>query len=117
MRFPRGQASEMRTELTRSARSCTLTVWSRSTRQCPRRWFCIGGTGIPEEDIQRAIRGGINKVNVGTQLHYTYLKALQDYLKADDFKPNVLNAMLSVVEAIKEPVRKWIKVCMADQKA
>lgn len=76
-----------------------------------------GGTGIPEEDIQRAIRGGINKVNVGTQLHYTYLKALQDYLKADDFKPNVLNAMLPVVEAIKEPVRKWIKVCMADRKA
>lgn len=76
-----------------------------------------GGTGIPEDDIQNAIRGGINKINVGTQLHFTYLNALQDYLKTDTFKPNVLDAMLPVVAAIKEPVRRWIRVCMADQKA
>jgi ketose-bisphosphate aldolase len=28
-----------------------------------------GGTGIPEEDIKKAIRGGISKVNVGTIVH------------------------------------------------
>ena len=31
-----------------------------------------GGTGIPREDIQRAIKEGINKVNVGSD-HSPYL--------------------------------------------
>ena len=32
-----------------------------------------GGTGIPDEDIRKAIRCGITKVNVGTIIHTTYL--------------------------------------------
>ena len=32
-----------------------------------------GGTGIPEEDIRKAIKNGINKVNVGTIIHCTYM--------------------------------------------
>ena len=75
-----------------------------------------GGTGIPEGDIQRAIREGINKVNVGTELHHTYLAAMREYL-AEDVAPNVLFAAEKVVEAVKQPIKRWIRLCMADGKA
>lgn len=76
-----------------------------------------GGTGIPEEDIQKAIKNGINKVNVGTELHFTYLSTLQGRLHEDPFEPNVINHMEDVVEKVKEPVKKWIRICMAENKA
>ena len=76
-----------------------------------------GGTGIPEEDIQKAIQSGINKVNVGTELHHTYVITLQKNLQSSAVKPNVFEQMLPVVEAIKEPVKRWIRLCMADGKA
>lgn len=76
-----------------------------------------GGTGIPEEDIQKAIKNGINKVNVGTELHFTYLSTLQKQLSEDTFEPNVVKHMEHVVEKVKEPVKKWIRICMAENKA
>lgn len=76
-----------------------------------------GGTGIPEEDIQKAIRNGINKVNVGTELHYTYVTTLKRELSGDDYKPNVFTTMLPVIEAVAEVVKRWIRVCMAEGKA
>ena len=76
-----------------------------------------GGTGIPSEDIQQGIRSGINKVNVGTQLHFNYMDALRRLLAVEPMKPNVFAHMDPAVEEIKKPVREWIKVCMADGKA
>ncbi len=76
-----------------------------------------GGTGIPESDIQKAIQNGINKVNVGTELHFTYLNALQKLLSEGIGKPNIVNFMEPVVESIKAPVKKWIQICMAENKA
>lgn len=76
-----------------------------------------GGTGIPSADIQRAIKNGINKVNVGTQLHFNYMDSLRRNLSLEPMKPNVFDYMDLAVEEIKKPVREWIKVCMADGKA
>lgn len=76
-----------------------------------------GGTGIPEADITRAIGMGINKVNVGTELHFTYVDTLRRQMEAGPCKPNVFANMLPVAEAVKEPVRRWIRICMADGKA
>ena len=75
-----------------------------------------GCTGIPAEDVQRAIKMGISKVNVGTELHYTYLKALKGELEKSKGN-NVFENFLPAKEAIKQVVKKWIHVCMADGKA
>lgn len=75
-----------------------------------------GGTGIAEEDIRKAIKNGINKVNVGTDLHYSYLSTVSDYINQGKSDVNVLNAMMPVKEAIKETVRRWIHVCMSENK-
>jgi ketose-bisphosphate aldolase len=76
-----------------------------------------GGTGIPVEDVQRAIRTGISKVNVGTQLHYTYLTTVQEQLKNGLKSNNVFEHMLPAREAIRSVVKEWITICMADGKA
>lgn len=76
-----------------------------------------GGTGIPEEDVRRAIRNGINKVNVGTQIRYTYMLNAQKQIEARGPATHTIDIMTEVRKAIKEEVRKWILVCMADGKA
>lgn len=76
-----------------------------------------GGTGIPEEDVRKAIKNGINKVNVGTIVKYTYLSNVQETLNREGPTIHTIDLMLPAVEAIKEEVKRWIKVCMSDNKA
>jgi len=76
-----------------------------------------GGTGIPEEDIRRAIKNGINKVNVGTIIHCTYMNNLCKELNARGENPYTLDVVKPVIEKIKDVVKMWIKVCMTDGKA
>lgn len=78
-----------------------------------------GGTGIAEEDIKEAIRNGINKVNVGTHLHYTYLEKLKGLLdNGNDIKKmTIVDTMNQVKETVKIPVKRWIKICGANGKA
>lgn len=76
-----------------------------------------GGTGIPAEDVRKAIKNGINKVNVGTIIKYTYLSSVFETLKRVGPTIHTIDLMLPAVEAIKEEVKRWIAVCMSDGKA
>ncbi|MCE5188393.1 MAG: class II fructose-bisphosphate aldolase [Eubacteriales bacterium] len=76
-----------------------------------------GGTGIPEEDIHRAIREGINKVNVGTIIHCTYMNNMREELIRVGENPYTLDVVKPVMEQIKQVVKGWIRVCMANNKA
>lgn len=76
-----------------------------------------GGTGIPREDVQRAIRAGINKVNVGTIIHCTYMNTLHKELDRAGENPYTLDVMKAAREPIKAVVKMWIRTCMADGKA
>ena len=76
-----------------------------------------GGTGILEEDVRRAIRGGINKVNVGTIIHCTYMNAVRAELNARGENSYTLDVMKPVRSAVANVVKQWIRVCMADGKA
>ena len=76
-----------------------------------------GGTGIPQEDVRRAIKNGINKMNVGTIIHCTYMNAMRAELDARGENPYTLDVVKPVIVKIKEVVKGWIKVCMADGKA
>ena len=42
-----------------------------------------GGSGIPDEQIKGAIRRGIAKINVGTELFHTYFRAMETYSMCD----------------------------------
>ena len=76
-----------------------------------------GCSGLPAEDVQKAIQLGINKVNIGTQLHYAYLQELQAVLKRDPETTSIITTMKPVVERVKHQVMECIKMCMSDNKA
>lgn len=74
-----------------------------------------GGTGVPSKTVQACISNGIAKVNVGTQLHATYLDALRKQMEPET-APNISNVMVPVKEAIKPVVRHWIHICKAENR-
>lgn len=76
-----------------------------------------GGTGIPLEDVRQAISLGINKVNVGTLIHTTYMNSLCEELNRVGKNPFTIDVMNVVRPKIKEAVRGWIYACNANGKA
>ncbi len=76
-----------------------------------------GGTGIPEEDVRRAIKEGINKVNVGTAIRYTYISNVREELIKHGPNIHTIELMQIVKEKIKAEAKIWIRVCMANGKA
>ena len=43
-----------------------------------------GGSGIPDEQVQAAVKAGIAKMNVATEYHNAYYRAVMDYDKRED---------------------------------
>ena len=68
-----------------------------------------GGTGIPLEDIHRAIANGIDKVNIGTALRSAYVMGLKPLLAEAQTTSHPLDihakARDSVVQAAREGIR------------
>ena len=75
-----------------------------------------GGTGIPAGDIRRAIKSGINKVNVGTVIHCTYMNTMRKTLIDAGENPYTLDVVKPAIAAVKAVVKEWIHVCMAEGK-
>jgi ketose-bisphosphate aldolase len=62
-----------------------------------------GGTGIADADIQKGIRMGMSKINIGTIVHTTYMKyALQEIQKAgaDAYPPFIMKAVLPEIKKV-----------------
>ena len=56
-----------------------------------------GGTGIPDADIQKSITMGIAKINIGTIVHSTYMRAMYDEIGkkgADAYPPFIIQNIL-----------------------
>jgi len=75
-----------------------------------------GGSGIPLEDIRRAIKNGINKVNVGTIVHCTYMNNMRNMLNEAGENPYTLDVVKPVISKVKAVIKEWIYVCMAENK-
>ena len=76
-----------------------------------------GGSGIPEEDVRRAIGEGITKVNVGTIIHCTYMNTVCAELARRGENAYTLDVMKPARAAVREVVKRWIRACRADGKA
>lgn len=71
-----------------------------------------GSSGIPDEDVKKAIALGICKVNFATELRVAYSEAVKKHI-ADDpsvYDPKKYGAMGR--EAVTELVRHRIQICM-----
>ncbi len=64
-----------------------------------------GGTGVPDDDIRKAIACGVKKVNVGTEIKYAYTSALREALAR---LPNEIDPRKVLVKA-KEAVQAAVE--------
>ncbi|PMH45308.1 hypothetical protein BCU68_10575 [Vibrio sp. 10N.286.49.B3] len=62
-----------------------------------------GGTGIADEDIQRAITMGIAKINIGTIVHTTYMQEAHAKITKDvasAYPPVIMKEVIPQVQAV-----------------
>jgi len=76
-----------------------------------------GGSGIPKEDIQEAIKLGICKINVGTIIHSTLMNSFRSSLIEKGENQFTLDIAGPAMLEVKEVVREWIRTCMSNNKA
>jgi len=73
-----------------------------------------GGTGIPRDQVQRAISMGVAKMNVGTALRYAFVSAMKNLCDTEPTKDLPLMSMGNAgIEAGAKVVREYMDMCMA----
>lgn len=70
-----------------------------------------GGTGIPSDQIRKAIANGISKINVNTECQIAFAKATRDYIKAEKDK-DIKKKGYDPRKLLKEPSEAIKKVCI-----
>ncbi|HBW34136.1 class II fructose-bisphosphate aldolase [Desulfosporosinus sp. BICA1-9] len=73
-----------------------------------------GGSGIPDDMIREAIKKGIAKVNVGTELKVAWAKSMAETLITEQ---EPWKAVLKVREAVGQVVEHKISLCGSNGKA
>lgn len=76
-----------------------------------------GGTGIPTEDIRRAIREGICKVNIGTEIRCGYLRYMKEGIMESSDSEHIWKIEKKATERMIEDVKSLIDVCGSEGKA
>ncbi len=69
-----------------------------------------GGSGTPEEDIKNAIKLGIVKININTELRLAYTNALKKALKENPKETTPYKYLPQVIEAVQKVVEEKIKL-------
>ena len=70
-----------------------------------------GGSGIPEDDVRKAINGGIRKVNVGTHIRYTYVKSVGEAIQEKGPATHTADIMEVAKKNVKEVLYDWMRIC------
>jgi len=69
-----------------------------------------GGSGTPQEDIKAAIKIGVVKINVNTELRIAYTNTLRKVLKKKPKEITPYKYMPEVIKAVQEVVEEKIKL-------
>lgn len=70
-----------------------------------------GASGVPDESVREAIRRGICKVNIATELKIPMAKAIQEIFAQKPKENDPRNYMGAAKEAVKEVAREKIRLC------
>lgn len=76
-----------------------------------------GGSGVPDEEIKKAVKAGIRKMNFATDICYAFLDTCLEELKKPDRSVAVDSFMKKPIDAVKEFCITRIKLVGADGKA
>lgn len=69
-----------------------------------------GGSGIPNEKIEKAIECGISKINVNTELQASWSKAVREFLNTDDKAYDPRKVIGSGEKAMKQTIEDKVKL-------
>ena len=72
-----------------------------------------GGTGIPRDQIRRAIGLGIAKINFSALLRRAFISAMQGYLEAEPDTLGVMDVLGAGAAAMRAPVAQCIDLCLS----
>ena len=67
-----------------------------------------GGTGIPNEKIEKAIENGISKININTDLQVVWSNTVRNKIKNDDKVYDPRKIIGSGEEAIKSRIKEIV---------
>lgn len=70
-----------------------------------------GASGVPDESVREAIRRGICKINIATELKVPMAKAIRECLANNPNESDPRNYMGAAKEAVKKVVREKIRLC------
>ena len=76
-----------------------------------------GGSGIPEKDVRKAIKLGIVKVNINTELRMAYTDALKRMFKKKPDEVTPYKYMPEAIAAVQKIVEDKIKLFKSNNKA
>lgn len=76
-----------------------------------------GGSGVPDEEIKKAVAAGIRKMNFATDICYSFLDTCLVELQKPDRAIAIDTFMKKPIEAVKEFCISRIKLVGADNKA
>ncbi|HIU21995.1 MAG TPA: class II fructose-1,6-bisphosphate aldolase [Candidatus Fimihabitans intestinipullorum] len=76
-----------------------------------------GGSGIPDEMIQKGIACGICKLNINTDLQIVWSKAVREFLQENESVYDPRKIIKAGEQALKEEVRKKLELLGSMQKA
>ena len=75
-----------------------------------------GGTGIPEEQIQKAITMGVCKVNFSTVLRKSFISEMQAFMEADPENLGLMDILDAGKYSMKAAVKESVEMCMCQGK-
>jgi len=76
-----------------------------------------GGSGTPDKDIKKAIKLGIVKININTEIRVAYTKGLEKEIKAHPEEIKPYKILVPAIEEMKKIVEEKIKLFGSKRKA
>jgi fructose-bisphosphate aldolase class II len=76
-----------------------------------------GGTGIPEEDLRKAITLGVSKINFSTVMRNGFIETLAKTLNSSPGELDLMKLLTPAKQKMVEIARHHIQMCMSDGKA
>lgn len=76
-----------------------------------------GGTGLPEEDIRKAIRMGVAKINFSTVMRKGGIETLTETLNASPGELDLMKLLTPARLKMQEIAAHHLRMCMSDGKA
>ncbi len=76
-----------------------------------------GGSGVPDEEIKKAVKAGIRKINFATDICYAFLDCCKEELNRPDRIVAIDNFMKKPIEAVAAFCKTRILLCGSEGKA